>query len=122
MPPFTAMFTYDHKPGTAELEKARFYGVPAISSSSTHQIEQAIIQAVQGNAGINKKDLTDCVHAQLKSKGIKGSGIHKIEEAIDRLHQSGKLVMEVGDKGAKKYSLPEQSDAQKQSRLQIYSF
>jgi hypothetical protein len=110
VPPFTARFDFTNKPGTDELDEARFYGVPATYSSSTHLIDQAITQTVSENAGINKKDLKDCVHLQLKNSGIKKSGVHKIEEAIDRLHQSGKLEMEIGDKGAKKYSLPEQSN------------
>jgi hypothetical protein len=109
VPPFAAMFTYTHKPGTVELEEARFYGASVTSSSSAHRLEQAIIQAVQENAGIKKTKLAKTVQAQLKSKGIEESGIHKIEAAIDRLHQSGKLAMAGGDKGAKQYSLPEQS-------------
>lgn len=41
--PFSAMFTYAHKPGTSELQEARFWGVPPQYRSSTHQIEQTIL-------------------------------------------------------------------------------
>jgi len=74
-------------------------------------MEEAILQVVGGYAGIKRKDLKNRVQIQLKSKGIKGSGVHKIEETIDQLHKSGKLKMEIGYKGAKQYSLHQESDA-----------
>ena len=66
--PFAAMFDFTHKPGTDELEKARFYGVPATSSSSSIQIEEAVLQVVSGNAGIKKGDLASTVQGELKKQ------------------------------------------------------
>jgi hypothetical protein len=109
--PFAARFDSTHKPGTDDLDEARFWGVPVTSSSSSIQMEEAILQVVGGYAGIKRKDLKNRVQIQLKSKGIKGSGVHKIEETIDQLHKSGKLKMEIGYKGAKQYSLHQESDA-----------
>jgi hypothetical protein len=111
VPPFAARFEFTHKLGTSDLEEACFWGVPPKSSSSACQIEPVIIQVVQGNAGINQTSLVSAVKDQLKERGIsKGAGVHKVEKAIDKLAQSGELALEIGDKGAKKYSLPEKND------------
>ncbi len=101
VPPFGAHFTYDHKIGTKELATARFFGVQVEDSTSDRAIEYAIIEAVSGNAGINKGELVKSVKMQLPKIGEK-----RVRQIIERLEVSGsKLQAIMGNHGSRRYQL-----------------
>lgn len=98
--PFSAIFDYEHRRGTTDLYKARFWGVPATLDSKVYAIEQAILNTVNENPGLNKGELTSIVHGQLE-----GAGKNAIGDVIDELQVAGKLKLEIKKSGSKTYSL-----------------
>jgi RecA-family ATPase len=106
VPRFAATFTYSHKPGTFELDEARFFGAMSTYAQDIQAIEDAIIHTVSANTGINKENLAKAV-----CKQIKKAGINKIRAVIAQLEQAETLTVEKGRHGAKNYFLPEQNDA-----------
>jgi hypothetical protein len=101
--PFGAMFTFEHKEGTDELARARFFGVEIEDLSSDAAIRRAIIEALKFSEGkLNKKTLADTVKGDLPDVGI-----NRIRSAIDWMALEGKLAMEPGNKTEKLYSLPD---------------
>lgn len=99
--PFGAVFTYDHKPGTQELAKVRFYGVEVEDLSSDAAIRRTILELAKNNPGENKGSLTNATKALLADVGI-----NRIGSLVDLLASEGRLVVKDGAKNAKLYYLP----------------
>jgi AAA domain-containing protein len=101
VPPFGALFSYEHHPGTTELATARFFGRPVQDTVSDRAIEQAIIEMVKAHPLINKTELGTKVKA-----GFPEIGMNRIGAVVERLAQQKKLKSKPGDRGAKRYEVP----------------
>jgi hypothetical protein len=66
--PFSARFTFEHKPGTDELEEARFYFEPVVTGSSPKQAKQKDIEETILNvlADSGQKMGTSKLYAEVK--------------------------------------------------------
>ena len=71
VPPFAAMLTYEHQPGTTELFKSRFFGMPQDDEKSdraiTHVVRTILMEAP---SPLLKTDLCTRVQGQLTGIGI----------------------------------------------------
>lgn len=101
--PFGAIFTYEHRPGTRELQTAMFYGLDAEDLASNAAIRRAILEAAATPR--NKGDLVTAVKEVLA-----GVGVQRIRMQIDRLAAEGSLTMTLKDHGAQVYGLPREKD------------
>jgi len=99
--PFGAMFTYEHQPGTTDLQEMRFYGLAIEDTESDGAIKAAILDAVADDPGIAKTALTGIIKDKLADVGRR-----RIRGQIDLLTTSGKLTMQDGAHGSKRYQLP----------------
>jgi hypothetical protein len=91
VPPVTAHFNYDHKPGTHDLEKAWFEGVAEVRGDNP--IRDAIIAALEDNGEMTQGMLVDTVHEMLK----KEVGVLKIRNRVkDMLEVTGELTAKKG--------------------------
>lgn len=98
VPPFGASFSFTHKPGTMELETAKFWGMVSEDLSSDYAVEQAILDNVRSSPGISKIELSKQVKEELD-----GVGLNRIRGIIDRMEGTGKLNRSDGQRGAKQY-------------------
>lgn len=101
--PFGAVFTYEHKPGTSELQTAMFYGRDVEDLTSDAAIRRVLLESAATPR--NKTDLT----AAAKEILI-GAGVNRIRAQIDRLAAEGRLTMTAGEHNAKIYGLPREKD------------
>ncbi len=96
--PFSAEFTYNHKPNTTELATAKFWGLAVEDTTSDKAIENAIL-AILAQETINQSALVKAV----KERGI--TGTNRILGVITRLEHAKKIKAETGAKGAKFYEI-----------------
>jgi hypothetical protein len=101
VPPFGAVFTYEHAPGTSDLFKARFYGLPIADEHSDRAVEHAIRAALGASGELRKMDLSGRVHGALPKVGI-----NRIRVIIDRMLTQHHLNMRPGARGSQNVSLP----------------
>jgi hypothetical protein len=102
VPPFCAMFTYEHRPGTKELAKVRFFGCSAKDDAGAIGIDRAILEALSGETtALKTEDLKKRVHARLG-----GVGLNRIGDRIKFLASQDKLASSNGKGRAVLYSLP----------------
>ena len=93
--PFSAVFTYDPRPG-GEMETAHFYGIATEDNRSGEAIEREVMVALLG-ASLNKTELTKAVKDVLKEVGV-----NRIRDRIDRMTATGKLIMSNGKNDTEK--------------------
>lgn len=98
--PFGAMFTYEHRPGTVDLETARFYGCPAGDEDSDAAIRATILALATNEPGIQKTNLEK--HA---SEIHAGTPRKRIRENLDAAIKNGNLRFEIGPNNAKQLYL-----------------
>ena len=96
--PFSAEFTYTHKPNTTELETAKFWGLAVEDTTSDRAIEKAILDVLSLET-LNQSSLVKAV----KERGI--TGTNRILSVIKRLETSKKIKAETGAKGAQFYEI-----------------
>jgi hypothetical protein len=96
--PFSAEFTYTHKPNTTELETAKFWGLAVEDTTSDRAIEKAILDVLSLET-LNQSSLVKAV----KERGIPGT--NRILGVIKRLENSKKIKAETGAKGAQFYEI-----------------
>lgn len=101
VPPFAAMFTYEWKEGTKDLDRARFWGTALQDDSSPFAVKRSIVDLVRDLPGINKGDLTERIKEEYEK-----AGVNMIRRYIGELVTAGKLV-EDGQWKTKRYTLPE---------------
>lgn len=95
--PFSARFTYTHKPGTRELETARFFGLGEDSEHlSNARITRAILAASSGP--IAQGALVAAVRKELPE-----AGINRIRALVSEAVTNGHLAVTGGVKGARIY-------------------
>lgn len=100
--PFSAMFTYEHKPGTKELLTARFYGVPADGGMGADELQEEILRWLVLNPGFSKTMAVDRIHELTGDD----AGRDQIRAALEHLIRAGKIQILRGQKNAKILSLP----------------
>ncbi len=98
--PVGARFTYTHKPGTDELEQARFYGFVVEDTTSDAAVGAAVLHALSGGASCTKSGLVASVKQALPEIGI-----NRIRGVIDLLAGTKQIRAAVGPKGSKIYTL-----------------
>lgn len=90
-----ARFHYEHKPGTNDLARAWFDGVPVIRGENP--VRDAIMAVLSDSGEMTKGRLADAVYELLNGE----YGINKIRNWIGELIEvTGELDVRSGDKGA----------------------
>lgn len=97
--PFGAQFAYEHKGGTSELERARFFGAAVEDTDSDAAIERAIMDALSARHPMNQTRLVACVKESIDA------GRDRIRHIAECLVGDGKLRSTSGARGAKDYDL-----------------
>lgn len=109
--PFGAMFTYETKPGTRELQEAMFYGVAPEGGTNNIHIICAIKDVVKESPGIDKTRLKVTVQERLPE-----AGQNRISRLTDQLVGLGELERKVGRNGAHCHYLPGSRSSGRQKR------
>ena len=98
---FGAQFAYDHKVGTTELAKARFYGVDVDDSTSDGALESTIFRVLEDEpAGLSQVKLIAAVQEALPE-----AGRNRLTRLAKSLVASKKLKITRGDRGAMLYQV-----------------
>lgn len=100
VPPFGALFTYEHREGTRELGRARFFGTAVEDTSPGAMAQRAIMGALK-DAG---EPMTKGALVQA-AKEREGVGTNRLRGAIDRMAEDGTLTMTPGVRNAQLYTL-----------------
>jgi hypothetical protein len=96
--PYGALFTYEHRSGSTELESARFYGVEVDDSGSDRSIRETILQVVTESPRLNKTVLKEQVH-----KLLPAAGLNRIGSQVELLASKRQIKHEEGTRGARLY-------------------
>jgi hypothetical protein len=92
--PFGARWSYEHKPGTIELNTARFWGVEVDDTTSDHAIAETVKEIIESVPGIMKTELVNEAHEVLDvSRG-------RIRQQLDLLVKDNQVRTEVGKHNA----------------------
>jgi len=91
--PFGALFTYEHRPGTKELARARFFGREMVNAADDESIDQLLFETLKQHGELNKGTLRDAVKHELPSIGI-----NRISARIDVLLSDERLTKRAGSK------------------------
>lgn len=96
---FAAEFTFEHKPGTKELEEARFWSIPAKMDGA--MLEEMILEVVQHNAHIASSKLVEEVRDDLPdvSRTI-------VRRKIKDMVKTKRLIQADGIRNSKTFSSP----------------
>lgn len=90
--PFSAYFTFENRPDRPdELQSARFWGVAEDDTKSGAAIDRAILDALDGDAALNKTDLTKAV-----KEALPDIGINRIRPRIDKMAGENALKTDPG--------------------------
>ncbi len=104
--PFGALFIYDQKPGTHELETARFYGLDSAVAASDKAIVDAILEAIEGapNGSMKQSEIVKAVKEEVEDVGQ-----NRIRAILAKMESNGEIVCSTssGKSHAKLYSLPQ---------------
>jgi len=103
VPPFGAMFTYEHREGTRELYRARFYGQVVEDKSPGGRATRAILAVLAASdEPLNKTTLTEAAYA-----ATEGVAVNYIRRQIEILAEAGRLTVRPGPFNAQLYALAE---------------
>lgn len=97
--PFSAIFTYEHKPSTYELESAKFFGVPTDQALEDALID-SVIKAELKEGSMNQTKLKKAAKEQLPEIGI-----NRIRGRLERMVAANQLVVSSGPRGSKVYQI-----------------
>jgi hypothetical protein len=95
VPPFWAIFSYEHKEGTKELHTARFWGATKVDNKSDNAILEKCREILYDDKMIKKTELVEL----LKIEGIEW-GINILRNKIDKFVKNGDLGLK--QEGVKK--------------------
>lgn len=99
--PFGALFSYEHRPGTKELLRARFYGLPMIDNRKPARARRAILEVIgEAEKSPNKKTLV-----MLAQEVYSDIGVIYYRNTIDMLVDSKEITETSGSNYSKHYSL-----------------
>ncbi len=111
-PIWGANFTYEHKPGTRDLETARFYSreVDTREERENATVGNAIRTVLADKSPLLQKDLVDGVRDWMAGKpGGKAPGINKIRGIIKQMVDDGHLISTGIPKVSLSYRLAQRS-------------
>lgn len=103
---FGARFTYEHKPGTKDLQAARFFAEQSISAeeASIIKISNTIKNALVAEGPLNSKDLVTAVRDTIAGEpGGKAPPINKVRGILKTLAEQGE-VDESGSRQMRMYN------------------
>lgn len=97
--PFGAMFTYQPKPGTTELETCKFFGVSLALTGSNADIETEIVKILSSQPGtvFTQTALTTKVSQNL------GVGFNRVRQIIINLASRNEINVRQGKRGSFEY-------------------
>jgi len=95
VPTVAAEFTFAHKPGTTELESARFWPVD-VMREAREALEARILGELQESGTLSGAAIAKAA----------GGRRQMVIEALGRLHLAGRLTVTDGPRGAKLYAIP----------------
>lgn len=100
--PFSAIFTYDHRLGTSELETARFFGVPMLDDRKPARARRAVLEAVdQAEEPLGRGVLID------QAKEIDDDiGVKYYRQTIETMVHVGDLLETKGERNARFLARP----------------
>jgi hypothetical protein len=101
VPPFSALYRFQCKPGTRELERAGFVGAASEEDLKNREVRKEVFRVVSENPGIKKGDLVQKVHEKHEKFGIAA-----ITGLVEDLESNKKLEMKSGLHGSKNFWLP----------------
>lgn len=95
VPPFAAHFTYEHKPGTTELAKARFFGVrpPKEQADPAEKLQATILACVKADPGLSQTKLRD------KVMSLTGMGRDRVRDEILAMAEAGNITASTNGSG-----------------------
>ena len=103
VPPFGALFTYDHKAGTDELAAARFWGVAVADDSPAARAKEAVREALADSSErLTKGQLVKAAKAIQPDVGT-----NRYRDLVDLMAARGDLTIASGARNAQLYSLQE---------------
>jgi hypothetical protein len=76
--PFGARFSYEHKPGTRQLWRAAFFGVPVVDPKA--QVEERVLALIKEQPGLNGSKLLEALRNQVNPPSK-----HAVEAAVKKL-------------------------------------
>jgi hypothetical protein len=104
---FGAHFTYEHKPGTKDLQTARFYSL-AVSSKEERELEaiRETVKTILRNEGsLHQRELVNGVRDTLAAiPGGTAPGINKVRGVIKRMVSDGD-IFDDGHAGSRSYRI-----------------
>jgi len=94
--PFSAEWTYEHKPASSELATARFFGAEPEQDDRLESIRLTISTCIKASPGVNQRKLVEAVKAKLQKEGV-----NKIRQQLAEMVDAGE-VKTVGGKAGQK--------------------
>jgi len=110
--PFGAQFSYTHKPGTSELETARFWGCKNEDMTEEFTIKTSLMEVLENwqneSYGRGQKRTPPCKTQIIESVTavLQNVGINRIRAAIDDLVKEKQWIQVDGPRNSKRYELP----------------
>jgi hypothetical protein len=103
--PFGAMFSYEQKSDSSELDTARFYGLEITVSTSDKDVYETIIEAIEDSPSGTMKQ-TEIVKAV--KENLEEVGVNRIRSMLVKMEADNEVVCTIssGKSHAKLYSLP----------------
>ena len=98
--PFSARFWNTQRPDKS-LETAGFFVLGTAGANRDADLEQAILEVVRENKGINQSKLKNLVNAKIEAPD------QKITQVTKRLADEKRLTVTIGGRNAHLYSLPD---------------
>jgi len=98
--PFGAEFRYEHKPDIGDLATALFVPYEVEDDTSDHAIEREILSVLADAPLLKQTELIE----KVKRQGIE-AGKNRIGPIANRLADKGRIVVNIGHRGSKLYSL-----------------
>lgn len=95
--PFGAAFTYESKPDSEELQKAKFFGLDNQDNQSDHAVRREILAALAGGEKMNQAKLAKAVQETLAEGGGK-KGINAVRNVIKRMVNEKQIKTTPGSK------------------------
>lgn len=86
VPPFGALFSYNHQTGTVELSDARFWGIEIVNDTSDAAIDTVIMEVLAEEDEMNQKDLIAAVKDEMDKVGV-----NRVRGRLALLVKTGKV-------------------------------
>jgi hypothetical protein len=101
VPPFAAVFSYEHEPGTTRLHSARFFGISTEDDQSDSAVRRSIKAILTAEKSLLKGVLCERVKADLPKVGA-----NRIRTIVDVMVARRHLMCRTGEHNAQHIQLP----------------